>query len=51
MRRGHFVRFSKVRKNLVPRDILKWIPKNLKDSYDQTNIKGSKFFKGSNLAT
>jgi len=33
IRKGHFDRFCKVRKVLVPRGILKWVPKNLKGSY------------------
>jgi len=49
LKRGHFIKFCKARKILVPKGIFKWIPKNLIDSYDQSNMKGPKFFKGSNL--
>ena len=30
MRKGHFVRFCKIRKVSVPKGILKWVPKNPK---------------------
>jgi len=46
MKRGHSIRYCKIRKVLVQRGILKWIPKFHKVSYDQTNTYGSKFFKG-----
>jgi len=49
MKKGHSVRYCKIMKILVPRGILRWIPKNLKGSNDQSNMKGPKFFKGSNL--
>jgi len=49
LKRGHFVKFCKARKILVSRGILRGIPKNLNGSYDQSNMKGLKFFKGSNL--
>jgi len=51
MKRWHYVRYCKIRKVLVPRGILKWIPKFHKVSYDQTNTYGSKYFKGSSLGT
>jgi len=51
MRKGHSVRFCKVRKVFVPRGILKWVPKNLKGSYDQINSNGPKFVRGPNLGT
>ena len=44
MRKGHFMRFCKVRKILVPRGLLKWVPKVV------TNIIGTKFIRGPNLA-
>jgi len=49
VQKGHFVSFGKSRKSLVLRGILKWIPKNPKSSNDQSDMKGPKFFKGSNL--
>jgi len=49
MKRGHFVRLCRIRKILVPKGILKWIPRNINGSDDKSNMKGPKFFKGSNL--
>ena len=49
MRKGHFVRFNKVRKVFVPRGILKWVPKNHKGSYNEFNSNGPKFKKRPNL--
>jgi len=49
MRKAHSVRFCKVRKVFVPRGILKWVPQNLKGSYNQFNSNGPKFKKGPNL--
>jgi len=40
MRKGHSIRFCKLRKVLVPGGILKWVPKNLKGSYNQFNSNG-----------
>jgi len=50
MKKGHSVRFCRVRKFFVPKVILKWVPKNCKDSNIPTNTHGSKFIKGPNLA-
>jgi len=49
MKKGHFVRYCKFQKSLVPKDIFKWIPKCIDGSKDRSNTKGPKFFKGSNL--
>ena len=49
MRKGHSVRFCKIRKFYVPKGIFKWIPRNFDGSKDKSNMKGPKFFKGSNL--
>jgi len=43
MRKGHSVRFCKVRKILVPRCLLKWVPKILKVPKIATNIIVLKF--------
>jgi len=48
MKRGHFVRFCRVRKVFVPKGILKWYPKVSKVP---TNIIGPKFIRGPNLAS
>jgi len=49
MKRGHSVRFCRIRKFLVPKGIFKWTPRNIDGSKDKSNMKGPKFFKGSNL--
>ena len=49
MKSGHSVRFCKFLKFLVPKGIFKWIPRNINGSKDKSNMKGPKFFKGSNL--
>jgi len=49
MKRGHSVRFYRIRKFLVHKGIFKWIPRNIHGSKDKSNMKGPKFFKGSNL--
>jgi len=46
MKRGHSVRFCRIRKSLVPKGIFKWIPRNIDGSKDKSNMKGPKFFKG-----
>jgi len=51
MKNGHFVRFCKIRKFSVSKGILKWVPKNSKDSNDPINANGPKFVRGPNLAT
>jgi len=49
MKRGHLVRFYRFRNSLVPKGIFKWIPRNFDGSKDKSNMKGLKFFKGSNI--
>ena len=51
MRKGHSVGFCKIRKFFVPKGILKWVPKNPRVPYNQINILGPKFVRGSDLAT
>ena len=51
MKRGHFVRFCKIRKYVVPRGFMKWIPKCNKDSIDQCKQNGPTFIRGPNLCT
>jgi len=45
MKRGHTIRFCRVRRFSVPKGILKWAPKV------PTNIIGPKFIRGPNLAS
>ena len=49
MKRGHYVRFCRFRKSLVPKGIFKWFLRNFDGFKDKFNIKGPKFIKGSNL--
>jgi len=49
MKRGHTVRFCRVRRFSVPKGILKWIPKVSKVPKAPTNIIGPKFIRGPNL--
>jgi len=51
MKRGHSVRFCKIRNFSVPKDVMKWIPKNLKGSKDPIDAHGLKFVMGPNLGT
>jgi len=51
MRNGHSVRFCKIRKFSVPKGILKWVPKNPKVPWNQSNIHGPKFVRRPDLAT
>ena len=51
MKKGHSVRFCKIRKVFVPQGILKWVPKILKVPKVATNIIGPKFIRGPNLAS
>ena len=51
MRKGHSVRFYKIRNFFVPKGILKWVPKNPKVPWNQINIHGPKFVRGPDLAT
>jgi len=48
-KRSHSVRFCRFRKYLVTKGIFKWIPRNFDGFKDKSNMKGPKFFKGSNL--
>jgi len=53
MKKGYSVRFCRVRKFYVPKGVLKWVPKNPKNSksYNESiNANGPKFVRGSNLA-
>jgi len=49
MKRGHSVRYYKIRKFFVPKGVMKWIPKNPKASTDPINDHGPKFVRGPNL--
>jgi len=54
MKKGHSVRFCRVRKFFVHRDVLKWVPTNSKVPNDQNilvNAQGPKFVRGPNLAS
>ena len=46
MKKGPSVRFCKIIKVYVPKGILKWVPKILKDPNDLTNTHGPKFVRG-----
>ena len=48
-KRGHLVRFCKIRKYSVPKGILKWIPKGCEVSNDKDESKGPTFVRGRNL--
>jgi len=43
MKKGHFVRFCKIRKFSVPRGFMKWIPKGCKVSNENSKPNGPKF--------
>jgi len=49
MKRGHFVRFCKIRKYSVPKGIWKLIPKGCKVSNEKDESKGPTFVRGPNL--
>jgi len=49
MKRGHSVRFCRVRNLYVPRGVLKWVPKNSKVLNDLVNVQGLKFKRGPNF--
>ena len=51
MKRGHTIRFYRVRRFYVPKGILKWVPKVSKVPKTPTNIIGPKFIRGPNLAS
>jgi len=49
MKRGHFVRFFKIRKFSVPKGVMRWVPKNSEVPNDKDNVKGPTFVRGPNL--
>jgi len=49
MKRGHSVRFCKIRKFSVPRGFMKWIPKGCEVSNDKNKPNGPIFVRGPNL--
>ena len=51
MKKGHSVRFCRIKKFSVPNGILKWVPKEPNDSWKYINTYGSKFTRGPDLAT
>jgi len=51
MKKGHSVRFCRIRKFSVPKGILKWVPKNPKVPWKHINASGPKFIRGPDLAT
>ena len=51
MKRGHSVRFCKIRKYAFPKRLMKWIPKGNKALFDKYNPDGPTFTRGPNLCT
>jgi len=51
MKRGHSVRLCKIRKYVVPRGFMKWIPMCNKGSIDECKPNGPTFVRGPNLCT
>ena len=51
MKKGHSVRFCKIRKYSVPKGLMKWIPMGCDVSNSKEKPKGPKFVRGPNLAT
>ena len=51
MKRGHSVRFCKIRKYYVPKGIMKWIPKAYRVSSYKYKLKGPTFKRRPNLYT
>jgi len=51
MKRGHSVRFCKIRKYVIPKGFMKWIPKCNKDLIDECKLNGPTFIRGPNLCT
>jgi len=49
MKRGHSVRFCKIRKYFVPIGFMKWIPKGCEVSNDKNKSNGPTFVRGPNL--
>ena len=50
MKKGHTIKFCRVRRFPVPKGILKWVPKVSKIPKAPTNFIGPKFITGPNLA-
>jgi len=46
MKRGHSVRFCKIRKHVVPKGLMKWIPKGNKALIDKYKTDGTTFISG-----
>jgi len=51
MKRGHSVRFCKIRKYYVPKGIMRWIPKDSRIPSNECKSKGPTFVRGPNLCT
>ena len=51
MKRGHFVRFCKIKKHAFPKGLMKWIPKKNKACIDEYKPDGPTFIRGPNLCT
>jgi len=51
MKRGHSVRFCKIRKYFVPKGIMRWIPKDYGVPSDECKSKAPTFKRGPNLCT
>jgi len=49
MKRGHLIRFCKIRKYYVPRGFMKWIPQGCEVSNDKNKSNGPTFVRGPNL--
>jgi len=49
MKKDHSVRFCKIKNFSVPKGVMKWIPKNPKDSKDPIDTHGPKFVRRPNL--
>jgi len=49
MKKGHFVRFFKIRKYSIPRGFMKWIPKGCEVSNNKNKSSGPTFVRGPNL--
>jgi len=51
MKKGHSVRFYRIRRFSVPKGILKWVPKDSNVPCKHINTYGPKFVRGPDLAT
>jgi len=49
MKKGHSVRFCKIRNFSVPRGFMKWIPKGCEVSNEKKKPNGPTFVRGPNL--